>query len=161
MSKAHFVEYVGRYIRRPPVAEHRLTRETEESVQYIDWRCGLRHGGTRHRLLPRPRRTRDFGGYSQRPDAFPYRPDRSLCASLDRRPDSRNTGIRSSVHDHFLTKSALCSEVSSMSQLYGCRKPTLISAAGGSCGTPFLLSSAGEASALCSRHRFSKGQALP
>src|ERR1039457_7255896 len=35
MSKAHFVEYVGRYIRRPPVAEHRLTRETEESVQYI------------------------------------------------------------------------------------------------------------------------------
>ena len=24
---------------------------------------------------------------------------------------SRNTGIRSSVHDHFLTKSALCSEV--------------------------------------------------
>src|ERR1017187_2616196 len=109
MSKAHFVEYVGRYIRPPPVAEHRLTRETEESVQYIDWRCGLRHGGTRHRLLPRPRRTRDFGGYSQRPDAFPYRPDRSLC-----------------------------SEVSSMSQLYGCRNPTLISAAGGSCGTPFL-----------------------
>jgi hypothetical protein len=35
MSKAHFVEYVGRYIRRPPVAEHRLKRETEESVQYV------------------------------------------------------------------------------------------------------------------------------
>jgi len=35
MSKTHFVEYVGRYIRRPPVAEHRLKRETEESVQYI------------------------------------------------------------------------------------------------------------------------------
>ncbi len=35
MSKAHFVEYVGRYLRRPPVAEHRLKRETEESVQYI------------------------------------------------------------------------------------------------------------------------------
>jgi Putative transposase len=28
MSKAHFVEYVGRYIRRPQVAEHRLTRVT-------------------------------------------------------------------------------------------------------------------------------------
>ncbi len=35
MSKAHFVEYVGRYIRRPTVAEHRLKRETEESVQYV------------------------------------------------------------------------------------------------------------------------------
>jgi hypothetical protein len=35
MSKTHFVEYVGRYIRRPLVAERRLTRETEESVQYI------------------------------------------------------------------------------------------------------------------------------
>jgi len=28
-------EYVGRYIRRPPVAEHRLTRATEKSVQYM------------------------------------------------------------------------------------------------------------------------------
>jgi hypothetical protein len=35
MSKAHFVEYVGRYIRRPPVAEHRLTRVTAQSVQYV------------------------------------------------------------------------------------------------------------------------------
>jgi len=35
MPKAHFVEYVGRYIRRPPVAEHRLKRETAESVRYV------------------------------------------------------------------------------------------------------------------------------
>ena len=35
MSKAHFLRYVGRYIRRPPVAEHRLTRVTDHEVEYL------------------------------------------------------------------------------------------------------------------------------
>jgi hypothetical protein len=35
MSKAHFVRYVGRYIRRPPVAQHRLERVTEQEVEYL------------------------------------------------------------------------------------------------------------------------------
>lgn len=35
MSKAHFLRYVGRYIRRPPVAQHRLTRVTDHEVEYL------------------------------------------------------------------------------------------------------------------------------
>jgi hypothetical protein len=35
MSKAHFLKYVGRYIRRPPVAKHRLTRITDKTVEYL------------------------------------------------------------------------------------------------------------------------------
>jgi Putative transposase len=35
MSKAHFLRYVGRYIRRPPVAPHRLKRITDRSVEYM------------------------------------------------------------------------------------------------------------------------------
>jgi hypothetical protein len=35
MSKAHFLCYVGRYIRRPPVAQHRLTRVTDNEVEYL------------------------------------------------------------------------------------------------------------------------------
>jgi Putative transposase len=32
MSKAHFLRYVGRYIRRPPIAQHRLDRVTDQEV---------------------------------------------------------------------------------------------------------------------------------
>jgi hypothetical protein len=35
MSKAHFLRYVGRYIRRPPVAQHRLTRVRDHEVEYL------------------------------------------------------------------------------------------------------------------------------
>ena len=35
MSKAHFLRYVGRYIRRPPVAQHRLKRVTDQEVEYL------------------------------------------------------------------------------------------------------------------------------
>jgi hypothetical protein len=35
MSKAHFLHYVGRYIRRPPVAQHRLARITDQDVEYL------------------------------------------------------------------------------------------------------------------------------
>jgi hypothetical protein len=35
MSKAHFLRYVGRYIRRPPVAQHRLTRVDDHEVEYL------------------------------------------------------------------------------------------------------------------------------
>jgi Putative transposase/Transposase zinc-binding domain len=35
MSKAHFLKYVGRYIRRPPVAQHRLKRITDQEVEYV------------------------------------------------------------------------------------------------------------------------------
>jgi hypothetical protein len=35
MSKAHFLRYVGRYIRRPPVAQHRLMRVTDYEVEYL------------------------------------------------------------------------------------------------------------------------------
>jgi hypothetical protein len=35
MSKTHFVKYVGRYIRRPPIAQHRLTRITDQVVEYL------------------------------------------------------------------------------------------------------------------------------
>ncbi len=34
MSKAHFLRYVCRYIRRPPVAQHRLERVTDHEVEY-------------------------------------------------------------------------------------------------------------------------------
>ena len=34
MSKSHFLRYVGRYIRRPPVARHRLERVTDLEVEY-------------------------------------------------------------------------------------------------------------------------------
>ena len=35
MSKTHFVKYVGRYIRRPPIAQHRLARITDQVVEYL------------------------------------------------------------------------------------------------------------------------------
>ena len=35
MSKVHFLKYVARYIRRPPVAQHRLTRITDQEVEYL------------------------------------------------------------------------------------------------------------------------------
>jgi len=35
MSKAHFLRYVGRYIRRPPVAQHRMERVTDQEVEYL------------------------------------------------------------------------------------------------------------------------------
>jgi hypothetical protein len=35
MSKAHFLRYVGRYIRRPPIAQHRLARVTDQEVEYL------------------------------------------------------------------------------------------------------------------------------
>lgn len=35
MSKAHFLKYVGRYVRRPAVAQHRLTRITDQEVEYL------------------------------------------------------------------------------------------------------------------------------
>ena len=35
MSKAHFLRYVGRYVRRPPVAQHRLQRVTDQEVEYL------------------------------------------------------------------------------------------------------------------------------
>jgi hypothetical protein len=35
MSKEHFVCYVGRYIRRPPVAQHRLERVADQEVEYL------------------------------------------------------------------------------------------------------------------------------
>jgi len=35
MSKRHFLRYVGRYVRRPPVAQHRLQRVTGHEVEYL------------------------------------------------------------------------------------------------------------------------------
>lgn len=35
MSTAHFLRDVGRYIRRPPVAQHRLERITDQEVEYL------------------------------------------------------------------------------------------------------------------------------
>lgn len=35
MSKRHFLRYVGRYVRRPPVAQHRLQRVTDHEVEYL------------------------------------------------------------------------------------------------------------------------------
>ena len=35
MSKGHFLRYVGRYVRRPPVAQHRLQRVTDQAVEYL------------------------------------------------------------------------------------------------------------------------------
>jgi hypothetical protein len=35
MSKAHFLRYVGRYIRRPPIAQHHLDRVTDQEVEYL------------------------------------------------------------------------------------------------------------------------------
>jgi hypothetical protein len=50
MSKAHFLRYVGRYIRRPPVAQHRLTRVTDQEVEYLakDTRHNNRLVSVRH-----------------------------------------------------------------------------------------------------------------
>jgi hypothetical protein len=35
MSKAQFLRYGGRYIRRPPIAQHRLEKITDREVQYL------------------------------------------------------------------------------------------------------------------------------
>src|SRR5437868_2165814 len=35
ISKAQFLRYVGRYIRRPPVAQHRLERVTDQEFEYL------------------------------------------------------------------------------------------------------------------------------
>lgn len=35
MSKAHFLRYVGRYIRRPPIAQHRLQRVADGPIEYL------------------------------------------------------------------------------------------------------------------------------
>jgi len=35
MSKGHFLRYVGRYVRRPPVAQHRLQRVSGQEVEYL------------------------------------------------------------------------------------------------------------------------------
>jgi hypothetical protein len=35
MSKGHFLRYVGRYVRRPPVAQHRLQRVNDHEVEYL------------------------------------------------------------------------------------------------------------------------------
>ena len=35
MSKAHFLQYAGRYIRRPPIARHRLNIVNERTVEYL------------------------------------------------------------------------------------------------------------------------------
>jgi hypothetical protein len=35
MSKRHFLHYVGRYVRRAPVAQHRLERVTDQEVEYL------------------------------------------------------------------------------------------------------------------------------
>ena len=35
MSKAHFLQYAGRYIRRPPIARHRLKIVNDETVEYL------------------------------------------------------------------------------------------------------------------------------
>jgi hypothetical protein len=35
MSKAQFVRYAGRYIRRPPIAEYRLERISDREVEYL------------------------------------------------------------------------------------------------------------------------------
>jgi hypothetical protein len=42
MSKTTFVNYAGRYIRRPPIAQRRLTRNTDQEVRYLakDTRAG-------------------------------------------------------------------------------------------------------------------------
>ena len=35
MSKAHFLQYAGRYIRRPPIARHRLNIVNDKTVEYL------------------------------------------------------------------------------------------------------------------------------
>jgi hypothetical protein len=35
MSKAHFLQYAGRYIRRPPIARHRLNIVNDRTVEYL------------------------------------------------------------------------------------------------------------------------------
>jgi len=35
MSKAHFLQYAGRYIRRPPIARHRLSILSNRTVEYL------------------------------------------------------------------------------------------------------------------------------
>jgi hypothetical protein len=35
MSKAHFLQYTGRYIRRPPIARHRLNLVNDRTVEYL------------------------------------------------------------------------------------------------------------------------------
>lgn len=35
MSKTRFLRYAGRYIRRPPIAEYRLERVTDQVVEYL------------------------------------------------------------------------------------------------------------------------------
>jgi len=35
MSKVHFLEYAGRYIRRPPIARHRLKIVKDATVEYL------------------------------------------------------------------------------------------------------------------------------
>src|SRR5437660_1180743 len=39
-SKWHFLRYAGRYIRRPPIAQHRFVKITDREVQF--WRKDLR-----------------------------------------------------------------------------------------------------------------------
>src|SRR5207253_6734691 len=33
-SKGHFLRYAGRYVRRPPIAQHRFTKITDREVQF-------------------------------------------------------------------------------------------------------------------------------
>src|SRR5262245_52368393 len=37
VSKAIVIEHIGRYIRKPPIAQYRLTRLNENEVQYLAW----------------------------------------------------------------------------------------------------------------------------
>lgn len=34
-SKWHFLRYVARYVRRPPIAQHRFTRITDQEVEFL------------------------------------------------------------------------------------------------------------------------------
>jgi len=35
VSKSHFLRYAGRYVRRPPIAQHRFTAVTEQHVEFL------------------------------------------------------------------------------------------------------------------------------
>jgi hypothetical protein len=35
VSKSHFLRYAGRYVRRPPIAQHRFTEVTKEHVEFL------------------------------------------------------------------------------------------------------------------------------
>src|SRR5271157_2744329 len=48
MSKQHFLGYAGRYIRHPPIAQHRFVKVTDREVQF--WRKNLKQ---KRRVLTR------------------------------------------------------------------------------------------------------------